>query len=117
MVNLVPLNTLKPYGGLDVWLQSLLTLALDRSQWSAYFPGQFTSQGKHTRATTEEQARWITEQGWDILEPNHSSLVFQPAAWSLSHYAVPASGVPRRGEGFGWGFKLPPEIMPNSTRW
>jgi len=102
----IPLNALKPFGGLGVWLQSLLTLALDRSQWSPYFPGQFTSQGKHSPATTEEQARWVTKWGWDILELNHSSLVFQPAVWSLSDYAVPGSGVPRRG-----GFNPPPQIL------
>lgn len=87
----ISVNALKPYGGLDVWIQSLLTLALDGGQRSTCSPGQFTSQGKDSQTPAEEQARWVTEQGWNILELSHISLVIQPAAWSLSDYAVTAT--------------------------
>jgi hypothetical protein len=53
----IPVNVLKPYGGLDVRLQSLLTLALDGGQLLTYSPVQFTSQRKDSPAPTEEQAR------------------------------------------------------------
>jgi len=87
----IPVNALKPYGGLDVWRQSLFTLSLDGGQQSTYSPGQFTSQEKDSPAPTEEQVRWVTEEGWDILELSHNSLVIQPAAWSLSDYVAPAT--------------------------
>jgi hypothetical protein len=36
---------------------------------------EFTSQEKYSPAPTEEQARWVTEQGWDILKLSYNSLV------------------------------------------
>lgn len=58
------MHALKAYVGLEVWLHSLLTLALDKGQWSTSFLGQFTSQRKDSPAPTEQQARWTTQQGW-----------------------------------------------------
>jgi hypothetical protein len=42
-MKMVPVHAIKVCGGMELQLQSLLTIALDVGEWSASFPRSFTS--------------------------------------------------------------------------
>ena len=51
-MKIVPVHAMKVCGGMELQLQSLLTIALDVREWSASFPRSFTS-GESAQGTNQ----------------------------------------------------------------
>ena len=47
----VPVQTMRVYEGIEEWLYSFLTSALDEAEWSASLPGSYTSLRKSHRCS------------------------------------------------------------------
>jgi hypothetical protein len=59
-LRLIKYHGIKTYGGVDVWLHSFLTSALDGGEWSASLPGRFTLR-KRAHDTYLYEAEWDAE--------------------------------------------------------
>jgi hypothetical protein len=71
----VPVHTMKAYGGVEVECRSFLTLALDRSQCSASCPGLFIppQQGFRTGLDAFDKSKFVAPSGSPTMIPWISS--------------------------------------------